>query len=169
MTAIPTQKLNYIANATADSVLVKGGTKGDMVIDSNGALLRKKITALTGATTITTAQSGTCFTLGTAAGFTVTLPAVANCSGCEWDFVVKVAPTGSYIIHSAANNIHGSYVCSDLSSGTDSGSTLGTAVDDITFVLNKAQIGDKCNIWSDGTYFYATVLGGGVYDAVTLA
>lgn len=169
MTAIPTQKNNYIANATADSLLVKGGSKGDFVIDSNGALLRKKVTALTSATTITTAQSGTLFTLGTAGGFTVTLPAVANCSGCEFEFVVKVAPTTAYIIHSAANNIHGAFVSIDLDAGADSSGTAGTAVDDITFVANKAKIGDKLHIVSDGTYFYATVIGSGATDAITFA
>ena len=139
-----------------------------MVVSASAGVcgLRKKIIPLTATYTVLVADSGSLYTLGTAGGFTVTLPAVADCSGCEWDFVVKVAPTTAYIIDSAANDVHGAAVTIDDAAG-DSKGTAGTAVDAVTFVANEAKIGDKLNIFSDGTYFYATAIGSGVFTSIT--
>jgi hypothetical protein len=100
--------------------------------------------------TVTAAESGTTFFLNLAGGFTVTLPAPA--AGLKYTFIVKTAPTTAYIIVSAAsaNIIKGL----QISIAGDAGDT-GTADDTITFVENQALPGDKVELISDGTSWFA--------------
>ena len=133
---------------------------------------RKKIEALTAAKTVTVADCGTIFTLGTAGGFAVTLPDAATCGKGWWcKFVVKVAPTTAYTIDASSgdgNNLHGLLTAL---SGTHTGdgkiasmtaaagygdSTAGTAVDRVTLVANKALIGDQVEFVTDGSSWYVT-------------
>jgi len=110
------------------------------------------IVALTVASTLTEAQSGKLFTLGTAGGFTTTLPLPA--AGLKYDFVVKVAPTTAYIILSSAvaNIIEGG-----MATKADGAALVFAAASDtITFVANTSLIGDRVTLISDGTYWYAT-------------
>lgn len=170
MTSVNANTLYNIHNAVANSIRVKGASsRGDLVISNSAGVcgLRKKVIDLTTTYTVLAADSGSLYTLGTAGGFTVTLPAVAACAGCEFDFVVKVAPTTAYTIHSAASDVHGMGLSSDLDGAGNVDSTQGTAVDDLAFVANEAKIGDRLHIFSDGTFFYAAFLTSGVLTAVT--
>ena len=123
---------------------------------------RRKVEALTEAKTVEVHDCGTEFTLGTAGGFAVVLPD-ASAAGAGWwcRFTAKVAPTTAYTIDASAadgNNIHGNVLSGeDDNDGSDTDSTSGTAVDRITFVANKAQIGDWAEVWTDGTFWYATL------------
>lgn len=131
-------------------------------------IVTQKISALTAATTVTTSQSNYLFTLGTAGGFAVTLPAVSGCAGCVFEFIVKVAPSGgSYTIvtSSSENKIYGAILSKDLNAANDTSSAA--ASDTITLVDSKAQIGDRVTILSDGTYFYATAYTNGNFDSIT--
>lgn len=147
----------FIDNLMMGNVVVKGTTLGE---GNNAA----KIVDLTALSTLTAAQSGKLFTLGTAGGFTTTLPAPQ--AGLEYDFVVKVAPTTAYIIASggSANKIYGV-----VASAEDAAGSVGCAAasDTITFVANKAIIGDRVKLISDGTNWYATGFCN-VQDAITL-
>lgn len=142
-------------------------------INTQGGLtmggIKRVVTALTAATTLTDQQSGGIFTLGTAGGFAVTLPAVSSCAGCEFIFLVKVAPTTAYTIvtNSSENKIHGALYAPDLNAASDSSSTAGTPADRISFVANKSQIGDCVSLFSDGSLFYARAFTGGNYDSIT--
>ena len=104
----------FIDNLMNGNVSVKGTVAG---AGNNAA----KIVALTAATTLTAAQSGKLFTLGTAGGFTTTLPAPQ--AGLEYEFVVKVAPTTAYIIATkgSSNIIYGVIASADLNAAGDTG------------------------------------------------
>jgi hypothetical protein len=135
----------FIDNLMNGNVVVPG----TITAENTGA----DIVDLTVATTLTPAQSGKTFTLGTAGGFTVTLPRPV--AGLKYQFIVKVAPTTSYIIATAgsANIIHGCIISGDLNAANDTGATA--ASDTITFVANKAIIGNSVDLISDGTNWYA--------------
>lgn len=104
---------------------------------------------------LTAADSDKTFFLNLAGGFTVTLPAPAL--GLNYKFIVKAAPTTAYIITTPGtttpNIIQGTIASGDLDASAD---TTATALSDtITFVANKAAIGDSLDLVSDGTSWFA--------------
>lgn len=106
---------------------------------------------LTAASTISAADNGTVFFLNSSTEFATTLP--APFLGGEFSFVVKAAPVGaSYTIvsGSSANIIKGMQLIS-----ADAAADTGTADDTITFADGQAVPGDRVDLWSDGTYWYA--------------
>lgn len=114
---------------------------------------------------VSAAESGTRFFLDLAAGFVITLPAVAL--GLEYDFIVKTALTGSATIvcPGAAALFKGHVLTNDVNSATDSDFDT-TAVATITFVLNKAVAGDRVKVTCDGvTWHYRAECS--VFDAIT--
>ena len=120
---------------------------------------RKKVEALTAAKTVEVSDCGTLFTLGTAGGFAVVLPDASSCGAGWWcRFIVKVAPTTAYTVDASSgdgNNLHGAVF------GAEAGacdSTTGTATDTITFVANKAHIGDFVELCTDGAFWYAQAM-----------
>jgi hypothetical protein len=125
---------------------------------------RKRVIDLTALATLDAKLSGSIITLGTAGGFTVTLP--APFVGGEFRFVAKVAPTTAYILSTAAsgNVVQGVVLTTDVNSATDPTNTA--ASDTITFAANKARIGDYVDIWSDGTYWYASAVSI-LFDGIT--
>jgi hypothetical protein len=146
----------FIDNLMAGNIV----TAGTVTAENTGA----DIVALITTASVTPAQSGKIFTLGLAGGFTVTLPRPV--AGLNYRFIVKVAPTTAYIIATAgsANIMYGV-----VASAEDAAGSVGCAAasDTLTFVANKALIGDSVEIISDGTNWY--VRGGcNVQDAITL-
>jgi len=143
--------------------LMQGNVVVNGTVTASGANAAK-IKAMTALGTLTAADSGKLITLGTAGGFTVTLPKPA--AGLEYTFVVKVAPTTAYIIltDSVANIIQGGASSPEDAQGSVS---CAAASDTITFVANKAVIGDRISLISDGTYWYCTGLCA-VQDGITL-
>lgn len=126
-------------------------------LTSTQALSAKTVTgpraysSLTAAKTITAAESGTTFFLNLAGGFTVTLPTPAI--GLHYRFIVGIAPTTAYVISSATNdNIAGSVLSS---SGAAEDTEAAATADVINFVANTAKIGDRIEIESDDTNWYA--------------
>ena len=118
---------------------------------------------LTTAKTIDQYDTGKCFTLGNASGLTVSLPNVADVpSGFFVRFIVKIANTGSdtylvYVTDGDGDILHGVVISAEDAQGSgDSSSGAGTDV--VTFVGGKAQIGDYLDLWTDGTYWYATAV-----------
>jgi hypothetical protein len=100
---------------------------------------------------VTAAESGTTFFLNSATEFVSTLPAPA--AGLTYSFVVVAAPaSASYTVVTAtsANIIVGKQFCSE-----DSAGDTGTADDTITFVDGQAVAGDRVDLISDGTKWYA--------------
>lgn len=143
------------------------GTTAEVVLqETSGAGAAEVVTATN---VILAAESGRTFFLNSATEFVSTLPAPAL--GLSFTFIVAAAPAGaSYTIVAASGTpIHGMVLSKDLNGATDSGATAGTGVLTITFVDSKAVKGDRVDIVSDGTDWYAVCVTGGNFDAITLS
>ena len=106
---------------------------------------------VTATNVITADESGKTFFLSSGAEFVSTLPAPKL--GMRFTFIVAAAPVGaSYTVvtSSSANLIKGL----QNSVAGDAGDS-GTADDTITFVDGQAVAGDKVELFSDGTSWFA--------------
>lgn len=101
------------------------------------------VTSLTGATTLTAADSGKTFVLNLAGGFTVTLPA-NTVIGFRARFIVGTAPTTAYIIAAATADTIGGSVLS-ASGGAEDTEAAFTG-DQVNFVANTAVAGDLVEV-----------------------
>ena len=113
--------------------------------------------ALTGTRTVTAAESGTIFSLGTASGFTVTLPALPSATDAilHYTFFVKVAPTtADYIVAGATAKISGAVYSS--SGGVEDKET-GFTGGQVNFISagGLSKIGDSVELWSTSTGWYS--------------
>lgn len=98
---------------------------------------------------ITASESGKTFFLDLAGGFTSTLPAPAL--GLNFRFIVKTAPTTSYVIttNGGSNILYGM-----MEERAGTAGVAGAARDTFNFVANQAIIGDWVEFRSDGTNWY---------------
>lgn len=106
---------------------------------------------VTATNVILAAESGSTYLLDSATEFVSTLPAPAI--GLRFSFIVKAAPSGaSYTVvtNASANIIKGQ----QHSAAGDAGDT-GTSDDTITFVDGQAVAGDRVDVFSDGTSWFA--------------
>lgn len=107
--------------------------------------------SLTGATTLTSKESGATYFLNLAGGFTVTLP--ANAETWRFSFIVGTAPTTAYILLAAtADTIIGYPVAA---AGSDESANGNAAGDQINFVANTALPGDRVDVECNGTSIFA--------------
>jgi hypothetical protein len=100
---------------------------------------------------ITAAESGKTFFLNNATGFVSTLPAPA--AGLEFTFINVTANTSgnhTVVTNGSANIIKGN----QNSVAGDAGDT-GTSDDTINFVANSSLAGDRVELISDGTSWFA--------------
>ena len=112
---------------------------------------RDKTETVTAANVIDAAESGSVFFLSAANEFASTLPAPA--AGLHFTFIVAAAPAGaSYTVvtNASANIIIGHAFGSD-----GNASDTGTTDDTITFVDGKAVVGDRVDVFCDGTNWFA--------------
>lgn len=114
---------------------------------------------ITGNKSLAHSDSGKIFGLNLAAGFTVTLPAVAD-AGAGWfaDFYVKTVTTSNnYIITektaSDTDVITSQFLEGEVDTGDDGPFSAGHTT--ITFQATPS-LGDKVSIFCDGTRFFAT-------------
>lgn len=108
-------------------------------------------TALATTRTVLANETGMTFFLNSATGFVTTLPAPV--AGMRFTFISKLANTsGNHTIVSAssANIIKGN----QNSVAGDAGD-FGTADDTISFVANQSIAGDKVELYTDGTSWFA--------------
>lgn len=106
---------------------------------------------LTATYTVPQSENGSVYFLNSTTEFVTTLP--APFLGAKYTFIVKAAPSGaSYTVvtSSSANIIKGL----QNSVAGDAGDS-GTADDTITFVDGQAVAGDKVEVYSDGTSWFA--------------
>lgn len=98
---------------------------------------------------IEASESGKTFFLNAAGGFTSTLPAPAL--GLRFRFIVKTAPTTSYVIttNGGSNIMYGHMLERAGTAGV-----AGAARDTFNFVANQSIIGDWVEFYSDGTNWY---------------
>jgi len=124
------------------------------------------VETVTATNTITAAENGKTFFLNSATEFASTLPAPA--AELRYQFVVVGAPSGaSYTVvtHNGSDIIHGPGL-SSADAGGSADSTAGTGADTITFVDGQAKAGDRVDVISDGTSWYAVAFMGDE-DAIT--
>lgn len=106
---------------------------------------------VTATNVITAAESGSTFFLNSTAEFVSTLPLPAL--GLRYTFIVQAAPSGaSYTIvtNGSANIIVGKMTAAGATAG-DTGATDDT----ISFVDGQAVVGDRVDVISNGTSWYA--------------
>ena len=150
-----------VGYATVDSATV-----GQVQWDITPPTAQRDIVETVAATNaITAAESGKTFFLNSATEFGSTIP--APFAGGKYTFVVAAAPSGaSYTITSAgADQIKGQVYTVDVNSATDPDFEV-TGANTITFVDSKAIAGDKVELVSDGTTWFAHAFCS-VFDAVT--
>lgn len=132
-----------------------------------GPLFTQATETVAATNVITAAESGKVFFLSHATEFVSTLPAPA--AGLRYTFIVANAPeSASYTIvtNSSANVILGQVYSSDLdAAGNADFETSGC--DTITFVDAKSVVGDRVEVYCDGTNWFVYCFCS-VFDAITL-
>ena len=121
------------------------------VKSDNGFIGPAAYTNATAASTLTADDSGKTILLNSTTEFATTLPAPA--AGLKFEFIVVSAPVGaSYTVvtNASANIIVGKQFVS-----ADAVGDTGTTDDTITFVDGQAVAGDRVELISDGTKWYA--------------
>ena len=128
---------------------------------------RRKVENLTAAKTITVADCGTTFLVGSA-DLTHTLPTVANAGQGWWcRFVVNDETQRTRISNDASDgdNMVGAFLGFTDNAVTQMSPVAGTAYDLITFTTSCVQ-GDWVEIYTDGTLWYCHGFGA-VADVIT--
>ena len=121
------------------------------VISENGFLGPIATSTATAASTLTAADSGKTIFLNSATEFVTTLPLPA--AGLRFTFIVKTAPVGtSYTV--VTNGFAGIIKGQQYNAAGAAGDT-GTADDTITFVAGSSVAGDRVELISDGTSWFA--------------
>lgn len=148
----PRKSSTEAAPASTEAIIAYENSRLNTV-DSSGALKpvsQATYETVTTTNVITAAETESVFLLNAAGGFTSTLPAPA--AGLHFTFIVKTAPTTAYLIKttSSANIIKGQMVSSQATAGD-----TGTTDDNINFVASSAVAGDKIEVYSDGTSWFA--------------
>lgn len=121
------------------------------VISDNGFLGPIAVSTATAASTLTAADSGKTIFLNSATEFVTTLPLPA--SGLRFTFIVKAAPVGTaytVVTNGGANIIKGQQYNAAGAAGD-----TGTGDDTITFVASSSVAGDRVELISDGTSWFA--------------
>lgn len=121
------------------------------VISDNGFIGPVAVTTATAASTLTAADSGRTVFLNSATEFATTLPLPA--AGLRFTFIVKAAPVGTdytVVTNGGANIIKGM----QFNAAGAAGDT-GTGDDTISFVASSSVAGDRVDLVSDGTSWFA--------------
>ena len=118
----------------------------------NAERIFNKIQLVTGALTLTPADSGKHLFLNAAGGGTVTLPALF--AGVNFKFIIGVTdPTTAWIVDSAeGDNIDGVLT-------VDGAAVPAVAVDQLNFVASTAVGGDFIELECDGSQWYVHGVG----------
>ena len=121
------------------------------VQSANGFIGPIAVSTATAASTLTAEDSGKTFFLDATSEFATTLPLPA--AGLRFTFIVKAAPVGTpytVVTSGSANIIKGQQYNSEGVAGD-----TGTSDDRITFVAGSSVAGDRVELVSDGTSWFA--------------
>ena len=143
-----------------DNTSIIDGTGSKVV---NVAFPTRAIMSINADTTFTSADSGKIITITHASnGTTHELPAVADCVGCEFEFIMQVSRTADVKFDSQGNdNIRGFSV-----NYAATGETTGSYITDRYIIYDESlgagtngQIGDRMKLTCDGTFYYIDAYG----------
>lgn len=157
------------SSVRVDKKLIIGKAAALVTTNPAGAEQQINFDAETVAATnvISAAENGRTFFLSSATEFVSTLPLPT--AGLKFSFIVAAAPSGaSYTIITAnsANIIKGQVYSVDVNSATDP-DFEATGGDTISLVDAKAIAGDRVDVISDGTNWFAHCFCS-VFDAITI-
>ncbi len=114
--------------------------------------LNAKFEEISAARTLDSADSGKVFGVNQASAYEITLPKVSEVDqGWNAKFILTVVAANAVTI---ANNTAEDTIVGTVLGVDSGGSTAESAVDEIQFI-SGAQLGDTCELFCDGTYFYA--------------
>ncbi len=108
-------------------------------------------TTLTTTRTVTAAESGRTFFLNATTGFVSTLPAPA--AGLRYTFINILANTSGN--HTVVTNGSSNIIKGNQNSVAGDAGDSGTGDDTVNFVANASLAGDKLDLYSDGTSWFA--------------
>lgn len=142
MAANESTKYTHFSNLEIGSASGGGGLVVGGAYQNLGA-----VKTVTGATTLTAADSGKTIILNATGGAVVTLP--AKSAGLKFKFIVGAAfATTNWEITSAeGDNLEGSIIVAGAVVDVD-------AADKINFVATAENIGDFAEVFCDGTYWH---------------
>jgi hypothetical protein len=154
-TTVPTLEAGYALGA----IFIKtNGTAGSIRYTNEGSTTSCSFRpttssplTITGTRTILAAESGSTIFIDNATGFVTTLPAPA--AGLRYTFINKTANTsGNHTIVTASSS---NIIKGNQNSVAGDAGDFGTADDTISFVANQSIAGDKVELFSDGTSWFA--------------
>lgn len=149
-------------NLAADDMIHVRGNQGDYTLRvdsvSSGSVTTAELAAsansevVTATNVITAAETGKHFILNSASAFVSTLPAPAL--GLEfWFHAGTTQVTGGN--HTIVTNASGNVIEGSLSSPeVVAVVAVAAAADTISFIADKAVLGDLAHVWCDGTTWY---------------
>lgn len=154
--AVGSAELAFLDGVTAGTGLASKA----LVLDSSGNLTmpaapagidERNAEVVTATNVIAASENGRTYYLSSATEFVSTLPAPAL--GLRYTFIVAAAPSGaSYtVVTSGSSNI----IKGNQNSVAGDAGDFGTADDTITFVDGQSVAGDKVEVFSDGTSWFA--------------
>jgi hypothetical protein len=121
-------------------------------------LTKKKVVALTTTRAVLVTESGTVFTVSSAGGaYNVTLPAVADGSGCHWRFIcAEETPTADITIKAPAAIFAGVIMVQ-----ADTNEDNYVAADAVTNILfdTTCKLGDYLEVIGNGTNYFVSGMG----------
>jgi hypothetical protein len=134
-----------------EEIIMANTTFTGPVISDNGFIGPIAVTTATAASTLTAADSGRTIFLNSATEFVTTLPAPA--SGLKFTFIVKAAPVGANytVVTNGGDNIIKGQQYNAAGNAGDTGTGDGT----ISFVASSSVAGDRVEVISDGTNWFA--------------
>lgn len=100
--------------------------------------------------TLSVADSGKVFICSQAGAYDITLPAASDAKGWEGTFIVGTAGSNNFDIISGTPDVMYGVEVADTNIPIN-------ASDQITFVGSSAVVGDRADIFCDGTNYYVTM------------
>ena len=108
------------------------------------------IKSLASTQSLTMADSGKVFICSQAGAYDITLPAVGNAKGWEGVFILGTAGSNDFDIIGGTTDVMYGVECGDTNVVID-------AADKVTFVASNAVVGERADIFCDGTNYYVTM------------
>ena len=100
--------------------------------------------------TLSVADSGKVFICSQAGAYDITLPAASDAKGWQGTFILGTAGSNDFDIISGTPDVMYGVEVGDTNTSID-------ASDKIVFIASNAVVGDRADIFCDGTNYYVTM------------